>query len=70
MQINSLGTSDGIITAKESNLCVSSDLLSEVWKWKEDGVCADDIISRLRCRTVPSGYAIHNWKDGKLIAYV
>ena len=58
--------SDGTIVAKESNPAVHDDLLEEIWKWKADGLSEDDVIDRLRCRTVPSGYALSPWVKGSL----
>ena len=42
-----------------------SDVLSEIFAWKQEGATLDDVVTRLRVRTVPSGYTIHNWIDGK-----
>ncbi|XP_065917202.1 uncharacterized protein [Dysidea avara] len=33
--------------------------------WYSEGATTDDVIERLRLRTVPSGYAIHSWTEGK-----
>ena len=49
---------------------MSAGLLQEVWSWKQDNLTNEDIISRLRCQTVPSGYPIHNWKEGTYIYIV
>jgi len=39
-------------------------LLREVLSWKRGGASFDDIVERLRIRTVPSGYVPHNWIEG------
>ena len=51
--------------AERPNPAVSSSLLQEIWNWKQKGVSMTDIVSRLRTRTVPSGYPYHTWKPGK-----
>ena len=33
--------------------------------WNQEGSRIEDVVTRLRMRTVPSGYTIHNWIDGK-----
>ena len=65
-----LEKSDGTVVAKESNPIVPDDLLKEIWKWKTDSLTDDDVISRLRCRTVPSGYAFSPWMKGATIIYI
>lgn len=32
-------------------------------QWKRSGATDDDIIDRLRARTVPRGYPIHSWSQ-------
>ena len=32
-------------------------------EWKKSGATEDDIIGRLRIRTVPNGYPTHRWSD-------
>lgn len=54
----------GNITAKCPTPAVSCECLREILSWKLEGITDSDIISRLRARTVPSGYAIHPWKTG------
>ena len=57
-------TSDGTIVPKEPNPTVPDDLLKEVSKWTSEGVTEDDVIDRLQCRTVPSGYTFSSWTKG------
>jgi len=57
----------GCVTAVEPNPAVGSELLSEIKVWYEEHATTDDVIERLRLRTVPSGYAIHSWTEGKAI---
>ena len=56
---------DGSVVAKVPNVAVSSKLLEEMLVWNKEGAAIDDVIIRLRQRTVPTGYAIHNWQPGK-----
>ena len=55
------------MTAHVVNPAMSNDLLAEILTWKNEGASIDDVITRLRVRTVPSEYvhAIHNWINGK-----
>lgn len=59
------GDTQGNIKARVPNPAVSSELLSEVFSWNQEGSGIEDVMARLRMRTVPSGYRIHNWIDGK-----
>ena len=56
---------DGVV-ARVRNPAVNSELLQEVYKWNMEGATMDDVIERLRLRTVPSKYtgSIHSWTDG------
>ena len=56
---------DGVV-ARVRNPAVNSELLQEVYKWNMEGTTMDDVIERLRLRTVPSKYtgSIHSWTDG------
>ena len=65
-----LEKSDGTIVAKESDSVVPEDVLKEIWRWKTDGLTDDDVISRLRCRTVPSGYSFCPWMKGDTHVHV
>lgn len=57
---------DGCISAECPDPAISQTILKEVWEWKRSGVNTDDIVDRLRTRTVPSGYPIHPWILGQL----
>ena len=56
---------DGVV-ARVRNPAVNSELLQEVYKWNMEDATMDDVIERLRLRTVPSKYtgSIHSWTDG------
>ena len=56
---------DGVV-ARVRNPAINSELLQEVYKWNMEGATMDDVIERLRLRTVPSKYtgSIHSWTDG------
>ena len=55
---------NGNIRAEVPNPAVDIDLLREILSWTKGGASCDGVIERLRIRTVPSGYAYHNWIDG------
>lgn len=55
---------EGNIKARVANPAISNCLLSEVLSWNQEGARIEDVVARLRMRTVPSGYTIHNWIDG------
>lgn len=50
--------------AKYHNPAVPTTVLQEIVLWKAMGVSMDDIVDRLRTRTVPSGYALCMWTPG------
>ena len=60
-----LVTIDGNVVAEVQNPAVSKDLLKEVSHWRDHGVEWKDVISRLRVRTVPSGYTHSPWRPGE-----
>ncbi len=54
-----------LIVPEKPNSVVPPSLLCQVLLWRSvQSLSWDDIISRLRSRTVPSGYVYHAWKDG------
>lgn len=55
---------DGVVIAEVPNPAVSADILKDVLLWKVAGATFDDIIVRLRQRTVPSGYTYHTRVQG------
>ena len=61
------GDSNGNLRAQIPNPAVCDELLTKILAWKNEGALTDDIITRLRIRTVPSRYVhtIHSWIDGK-----
>lgn len=56
--------SDRTYSAENSESPLPCDILQEVFQWKKSGLSIEDIISRLRPRTVPAGYSFHKWKSG------
>ena len=64
------GNANGIFTARVPNNAVSQDLLAAlIHGWITAGASMDDVVERLRLRTVPTGYAIHNWINGIAITH-
>ena len=59
-----VGGKDGIIEAEVVNRAVPTSVLKEILSWKEEGCTVEDVIFRLRVRTVPSGYDYHTWSEG------
>lgn len=57
-------TENGSVYAKRKNPVVSEQLLREILSWKLEGMQDVDVITRLRQRTVPSGYSHHYWIPG------
>lgn len=40
--------------------------LNEIWGWRMNlHLTMEDVVDRLRGRTVPNGYTYHNWKQGE-----
>ena len=60
----SVGGKDGVIEAEVVNRAVPTSVLREISTWKEEGCTMVDVLTRLRNRTVPSGYAYHTWSEG------
>ena len=68
--LHSVVTSDKLIVAEKPNPAISPVLLCEVLLWQAvQGLSWEDIISRLRSRTVPPGYPYHAWKPGTLLQH-
>lgn len=53
---------DGSVAAEVPNPAVTPELLKEILEWKRHGATINDVITRLRQRTVPTGYTIHMWQ--------
>ena len=47
------------------NPAVKHGLLTEILSWNQESATINDVVARLKIHTVPSGYAVHNWIDGK-----
>ena len=58
---------DGNITAVLSNPAVTVGLLSEIKSWYAEVATVNDVVERLRLRTVPCGYTIHSWTEGAVV---
>ena len=56
----------GVVSAEQQESPLPVDILEEVMELKMKGVSLEDIISRLRPRTVPNGYPFHTWKQGRI----
>ena len=56
----------GCVTAEKPCPHVDKDLLTDIMKWKNDGLEWSDMLSRLRPRTVPPGYTPSPWKKGRM----
>ena len=57
----------GKVVATNPHPSVNEDLLTEILYLKRQELEWKDILSRLRPRTVPSGYTYHPWKTGMII---
>lgn len=55
---------NGDVCAEKPNPAVSNTILKEIYQLRECNISMDNIIDRLRTRTVPSGYTYHTWKKG------
>ena len=55
---------NGTVVAESHNPAVPQYILNEIYSWMEQGACMEDVVERLRPRTVPCGYAFHNWRTG------
>ena len=52
------------MTAEVPNPAVSHDILKQIWKWKQESCSEEDVIVKLRIKTVPAGYEYHMWHPG------
>ena len=64
MCILHVGLPNGDITAEIPSDAVSKSLLLEIEEWMKEGAKYDDIICRLRPKTVPPGYPYSTWISG------
>ena len=46
---------------------LSGGTLTEIWKWMNEKASLEDVVVRLRPRTVPNGYNYHMWKAGTIV---
>lgn len=61
------GLADGSVLATIVNPAVSTDLLHEIQHWQSEGATTDDVLARLRQRTVPTGYCVHTFVPGTVL---
>ena len=54
-------SADGSILALTQNPAVPLSTLQDIQNWKRTGVSDEDVVDRLRARTVPAGYPYHKW---------
>ena len=52
---------DGSIHAVTQNPAVPISTLQDILNWKRTGLSEEDVVDRLRPRTVPAGYPCHKW---------
>ena len=57
---------NGHLIAQSPNPAVPYSLLAEIWKWMSEKTSLEDVVVRLRPRTVPNGYKYHTWKEGTI----
>ena len=55
---------DGNLVAECHSTPVPISVLQEIYSWKVNGLTMDDIVQRLRVKTVPNGQVFHSWRPG------
>jgi len=65
-----IDSKDGSVTASLPNPAISTELLEEIQLWYDHGATVNDVIDRLRLKTVPPGYVTHSWIEGGLITSI
>lgn len=63
---NYVDSPDGSLHTSNPNSVVSQTVLKEISTWMLEGCSMEDVIVRLRQRTVPPGYSYHPWIAGTL----
>ena len=66
LSLLALGNGDGVVQAIRSSPAISVEKLEEILTWKDEKCSMDDIVTRLRQRTVPIGYDFHTLHQGDL----
>jgi len=61
---------DGTIIPELVNPAVPQHIISEIHTWTRCGATMQDVVDRLRPRTVPPGYVFHTWKAGKFPSFI
>lgn len=64
MYIYYSGRNTDPVVVEDPKSSIPQEVLHEISGILRDGVSMEDIIDRLRCWTVPSGYAFHTWREG------
>ncbi len=54
------------LKAASYNPAVPLATLQCVFKWRTDGQSMQDVIDRLRAKTVPAGHPFHKWKQDSM----
>ena len=52
------------------NVIVHDELLWEIHQWRREGAENEDVIARLRPKTVPQGFTPQNWIPGRFYTFV
>jgi len=61
-----VGDANEQLTARVPNSAVHADLLKQVHGWLESGVTNDNVVDRLRLKTVPADSTFHIWVEGTI----
>lgn len=59
-----VGLASGSVVAVQPTDFIKESLLKEIEAWMMEGCSDEDVIQRLRLRTVPSGYSPTSWIPG------
>jgi len=52
------------LVTQDTKSPVPQEVICEIAALMKDGISLEDIVSRLRSRTVPNGYPVHPWREG------
>ena len=70
MHLTCVATPDGSLKAQAFNSAVPNTLLVEISNMLSEQCSMEDVVTCLRLRTVPKGYAIHPWVPGEKIGQI
>ena len=62
-----IDSEDRSVAAYLPNPAINTELLKEIQQWYDQGATVDDVIDRLRLKTVPPGYVTHSWIEGAVV---